>query len=225
MKRIDIKLVILITVILSLTSCQSIDMFLHPENYQLKNNSPMEKELIYDTVWISNVEGEIKEPTTAGLRPSKRLIFSSIGQSYTFQPGETIEVISQGTDFSNSTFDIETNEDTKDIKLTLVDKINSKVVLESKCQTVMRTGIDYVPKIEVSKGLSPEQIVVTPVFDNYCNPIGYQIRYGSTERGCRKEAKDILNRFQDCSKNKPANNIKTISDDCRLKSKLGIPCN
>mgnify|MGYP005821494989 CR=1 FL=1 len=224
MKKFDFKLVIFTAVMLTLTSCQSIDMFLHPENYMPRTNTPMEKELIYDTVWVSNVDGEIKE-SIAGIKPSKRLVFSRVGQSYTFKQGETIEVVSEGADFSNSTFDIETNEDTKDIKLTLVDKINSKVVLESKCQTVMRTGIDYVPKIEVSKGLSPEQIVVTPVFDNYCNPIGYQIRYGSTERGCRKEAKDILNRFQDCSKNKPANNIKTISDDCRLKSKLGIPCN
>jgi hypothetical protein len=223
MIKVNFKIVIIATIALFLTSCKSLDILLHPDNY-ISQNVPREKEYIYDTVVVSNDNGEMKESTLSGMKPSKQLIFSRIGQSYTFKPGETIEVVSAGADFSNSTFDIETNEDTKEITLKLVDKNNSKVLLESKCQTILRTGIDFVPQIEVAKGLSPEQIVVTPIFDDNCNSIGYQIRYGSTERGCTKEAKDILSRFQDCAKNKPIKNYRKISDDCRLKRKLGIPC-
>lgn len=214
------KVLFLISMLFILNSCKSVDMFVHPENY-ISRDTPREKEYIYDTIRISNYSGEIREAIT-GAKPNKQLIFSNIGQTYTFKSGESIEIISDGVDFSNTTFDIETNEETKEVKMKLVDKDFSKVYLDSKCQTIIRTGIEYVPKIEVAKGLDPEQIVVTPIFDNDCNRIGFQIRYGSTDRGCRKEASEVLARFKDCTKN-TSKNI-PIKDKCRLKRKLGIPC-
>jgi len=224
MKNIYFKIIFVISVILIFTSCQSIDMLLHPNNYTQKKN-PVIKEYIYDTVKISNFNGELTEPASPGIKPSKQLVFTETGQSYIFKPGETIEIISAGIDFGTSTFDIETNEDTKEIKLTLIDKNNAVVSLTSKCQTIVRTGIDFIPRIELAKDLNPEQVVITPIFDNNCIVIGYQIRYGSTERGCIKEAKEMLTRFQDCVKNPTkSTGSPKISSDCQLKRKLGIPC-
>ena len=208
--------------VLMLTSCKNLDLFFHPSDY-IPRDTPREKEYIYDTIRIYNNNGEIRDALT-GDKPSRQLIFTNIGQTYTFKSGDLVEIISDGVDFSKTTFDIETNEETNDIKLRLVDKDYSKVYLDSKCQTIRRTGIDYIPKIEVAKELKPEQIVVTPIFDDDCNKIGYQIRYGSVERGCKKEAKDVLEKFNECTKiiNPPK---PKILDKCRLKRKLGIPCN
>lgn len=194
------KILLIISIILLLNSCKSVDMFFHPDNY-ISRDTPREKEYIYDTIRISNSNGEIREASLTGIKPNKQLVFTSIGQTYNFKSGESIEIVSDGVDFSKTTFDIETNDETKEIKLKLVDKDFSKVYLDSKCQTIVRTGIEFVPKIEVAKGLDPEQIVVTPIFDDDCNRIGFQIRYGSTERGCRKEAKEVLDHFKDCAKN------------------------
>lgn len=224
MKNIYFKTFFVISVILIFSSCQSIDMILHPGNNTQKKN-PVIKEYIYDTIRISNSNGELRESAIPGIKPSKQLVFTETGQSYIFKPGETIEIISAGIDFGTSTFDIETNEDTKEIKLTVIDKNNAIVSLKSKCQTIIRTGIDFIPRIELAKDLNPEQVIITPIFDNNCIVIGYQIRYGSTERGCIKEAKEMLTRFQDCVKNPTkSTGIQKISPDCQLKRKLGIPC-
>lgn len=217
------NILLIFSVIFLLNSCKSVDMFFNPNNY-IPRDTPREKEYIYDTIRISNSSGEIREAAVSGIKPNKQLVFTSIGQTYTFKSGETIEIVSDGVDFSKTTFDIETNDVTKEIKLKLVDKDFSKIYLESKCQTIVRTGIDYVPKIEVAKGLDPEQIVVTPIFDDDCNRTGFQVRYGSSERGCKKEAKEVLSRFNDCAKKVNPPLPPPPCPECRLKRKLGIPC-
>lgn len=217
------KITVVISILLFLGSCKTVDMILHPNRY-IERDSPREKEYIYDTIRISNNQGQI-EDAVAGFKPQKQLIFTKIGQSYNFKSGESIEIISDGVDFSNTTFDIETDENTKEIKLKLIDKDISKVYLDKKCQTIIRTGIDFVPKVEVAKGLDPEQIIITPIFDNACNKMGYEIRYGSSESGCRKEAKKVLDDFKRCTNTTTPPPPPPPPPKCRLKRKLGIPCN
>jgi len=215
------KILLIFLIIFLLNSCKSWDILLNPDNY-IQRDAPIEKEIIYDTVivWINN-DG-INDPLP-GMKPTKQIIFTNIGQTFTFKTGETIKIVSDGIDFSKATFDIETNLETNDIILKLVDKDFSKVYLTHKCQVVLRTGIDFVPKIELARGLEPEQIVITPVFDDKCNKIGFQIRYGSVERGCKKEAAEVIKRFNACVKNK-LSKIKSENLDCGLRIKLGIPC-
>lgn len=216
---------------LLLSSCNSVDRVLHPNNY-IPRDTPLEKEYIHDTIRISNDQGKLINSNIAGFTPTKQLVFTSIGQTFNIKPGQSFEIVAENIDFSNTTFDIETNEATGEIKLKLVDKDFSKVKLEYKCQTILRTGIDFVPKIELADGLDPEQIVVTPVFDDNCKRIGFQIRYGSEERGCRKEAQEILDKFRNCSKNTSMNNSKNgnktkgslrLNGKKSLYRKLGIP--
>lgn len=213
---IKLKLLLPLLIMLLIGGCQSFDMFFNPGDY-MRRDTPREKEYITDTVFITNATGEIvNEPAP---KKAKQLVFENVGESCIFKPGETIEVISDGVDFSQYTFDIETSEENQDIKLTLVDKEATKVILTTKCQTIIRTGIEVVPKVEVAPGLKPEQIVCTPLFDDECQKIGYEIRYGSEERGCRKEAKPNLVKFRDCAKEKPNKSNKKP----RLLQKLGLP--
>lgn len=214
MKKI---LIICLITFTTLPGCRTFDMIFNPGDY-IPRDTPREKEYIYDTIFVANAQGEmvnaVPEPKKA-----KQLVFDKVGESCTFRPGETIEVISDGVDFSQYTFDIETSEENEDITLTLVDKDITKVILTSKCQTIIRTGIEVVPKVEVAPGLKPEQIVCTPLFDDDCQKIGYEIRYGSEERGCRKEAKPNLVKFRDCAKEKPNKSAK----NGKLNNKLALP--
>ena len=216
----------LLIIFLHLSSCKTIDMVLHPDRYiEIEKciDEPIVTIFKIDTVKIVNNSGIVNE-AIAGHPLTKQLKFTRIGQSYSFKSGESLEIISDGINFSNATFDIETNEVTKEIKLTLVDKNFSKVILTSKCQTIERYDISIIPKIEVAKGLDPEQIVVTPMFDDSCNKIGYQIRYGSEERGCGKVAKKVLKRFNECVDKGPTPPSGGISEKCRIRKKLGLPC-
>lgn len=210
-------------ILIFINGCKTTDMIFHPDDF-VKRDSPRQFVYIHDTITIYNDQGEITS-VLKGVPVNKKLVFTSVGESYTFKSGEAIEVIMDGIDFSVASFDIITDDNTEDITLKLVDKAFTKVKLESKCQTIVRTGIDYVPKIEIAQGLKPEQIVVTPIFDDSCYTIGYQIRYGSTERGCRKEAKEVLTRFKKCVEGKIYNGKRdNKKDPCRIKRKLGIPC-
>lgn len=224
-----IILFVLLSVSLSLVSCRSLDIILNPNNY-VKRDHPIEKEYIYDTVILNNNNGTLTASNKGitGIKPSRQLIFTNIGQSYTIKNGEVIEIISKGINFAQATFDVETNEETNEIKIKLVDKELTKIYIQKKCQSIIRTGINVIPKIEVAKDLNPEQIVITPIFDDICNVIGYQIRYGSVERGCKSEAAEVLKRFNECAqKTQTINNVSKIkiNERCRLRKKLGLPCN
>jgi hypothetical protein len=114
----------------------------------------------------------------------------------------------------------------------LVDKDFSKILLTKKCQTITRTGINYTPKVEVVEGLNPEQIIVTPIFDDQCYRIGYEVRYGSLERGCKEEGSKNYQKYK-CCRDKVAPTeacIKThiiidkVHPGCSLYRKLGLRC-
>lgn len=219
-----VKILLILTILLLANSCKTIDMVFNSDNY-IRRDGIRDVEIRYDTVWLNNNDGNVSNAVVAGIKPTKKIVFDKIGQSYTLYPDETIELITDGVDYNNAAFDIITDVSTKNITLKLIDKDNAKVILTKKCETVERFGIDFVPKIEVAEGLDPEQIVVTPLFDNNCIRTGYEIRYGSIESGCKKEAKNILKRFNDCTGKNQSKQKTKIKDDCKLLRKLGIPCN
>lgn len=218
------QLIIYSITILSLISCRTLDMIFHPEDYIKRDEHPTITEIIYDTVKVTNNEGNITTAVT-GL-PTKRVTFTKIGQNFTFKNGETVEILLLGVDLAKATFDIETNLETKEVTIKLVDRDFSKVFLSSKCQTIKRIGGFYVPKIEVSPDLKPEQIVITPLFDEDCQVNGVEIRYGSEERGCKEIAKKTLADFIRCSGNQKKLPSQTLQpkSPCSYLRKLGLPC-
>lgn len=220
----SMKVKFLLLILLStLISCRTFDMILHPNDYTKRDDNPTVKEIIYDTVKVINDNGNILTAVT-GL-PTKRIIFTKIGQSFSFKNGETVEIVLDGIDFAKVTFDIETDLETQDVTLKLVDRDFSKVVLTSKCHTIRRMGNLSIPKIEVASGLKPEQVVITPLFDNSCMVSGYEIRYGSEERGCKEAAKRTLSTFYDCTKGQNKQTIKSSTKSpCSYLRKLGLPC-
>lgn len=205
-----------------LSSCDAFyRTFPPPESIYVKRDKPLEKEIIYEKVYIQNDNGNLK--AVAGGNQTKEVTFTSFGQEYIFKKGETIAFNTSGIDFAIATFEYESIENSDNIIMRLVDKDRDKVKLEKKCQTIVRTGDDIIPKIELAENLSPEQVIVTPLFDDNCNKIGYEIRYGSTDSGCRNIALKNLKRFQDCKK--PPTPPTTPCNDASLCRKLGLqPC-
>ncbi len=224
MKNIIILALSLINGII-LNSCTSVDMFLHPSEYEkktIKIEPVITKEYLYDTVYIKNDGGEV----ISGVRPSRQLKFSKIGQIYKFQNGESIEVILDSIDMNTMTLDMVTDEATKEITLKLIHKDSARVFISERCQTVNRYNTNFIPKVELAKGVPMEQVVSTPICDDECNVIGYQIRYGAIQGGCRDmETTQIFRRFKDCQKDGKVSNAKSsskLTDRERLLRKLGF---
>jgi hypothetical protein len=194
-----------------------------------------QKEYIYlrDTIKVA-MNNDMLEEVYTGARVTKTIVFTDEGQSTTFKEGEPVELIFDGLDMSKYSLDIKHNRSTGEITFSVVDNEDTKVILTEKCEVVERRNTSYLPMIEVAEDLNPEQIIITPIFDNDCNQLGYQIRYGSEERGCRKVALPVLKRFSDCAnkfdRKKRINSKKKESpveinkNDCPEWLLFGVPC-
>lgn len=157
---------------------------------------------VYDTVKVEVVSGEV-QPVAGNRQAVKRIELSRIGQVAKFYQGEAIEIFFNGIDINNSTVQTTTNPETNEVILSIVDLNNSVVTLSNKCDVIEWKSVKQLPRIEVASNLRPEQIVITPLFDDNCNRTGYQIRYGSIERGCNQQAAVALRRFNKCTGTHP----------------------
>lgn len=199
------KIIIIILISYALFSCKSVPDF---------NNK---NSIINDTLSIKNINGEI----VSGINKSNPLIFSKIGQEYKFKNGEDVQLIISGIDMEDATFDIITDNLTKDVTIKLVDKRNSKVVFTKKCQTINRYNVESLPSIQINKNLPVEQVIFTPIFDDNCNLIGFQMRYGSQERGCNDSiTNEIYRKFIFCTDKDSYNyNNNNFFDDIKSENK------
>lgn len=188
--------------------------------------------IVYDTIRVKVDEyNNLRRTAMTGIPITKRAVFTGPDQEVTFQQGEQLELISDGIDFSQYSFDVRTDDETDEITIKVVDKQDSKVLLSKMCQTIERMNTDKIPEVEIADNLPPQQVVITPIVDEVCFVIGYQIRYGTLERGCRKNqrASEIYDSFNDCY---PNNNIKKIKKrkfeqkkhDCLEWILFGIEC-
>lgn len=129
------------------------------------------------------------------------VVFRSERDRAEFFVGDPIRIHAENIDFGNYTFKtvITKNQSGRDkVTMTLERVLENTIRLEEKCQTIFWNNPYYTPVIEISSALQPEQIVLTPVFNDNCRRIGYEIRYGSTERGCVKQAREKLEQFKRC---------------------------
>jgi len=99
------------------------------------------------------------------------------------------------------------------VRLEVIDIDEGTVKLENKCQVVNVYGFGEIPQVRLPAGATPEQVVVTPIVNERCEIYGYQIRYGSEERGCKQVAKEVLKRFQKCFSKTTANKKKPGAPD------------
>lgn len=124
----------------------------------------------------------------------------NVGDEIVIKYGESLFIVLDSLNPAAVTIESRIDEATKTVTLRVVDKSKDVVLLTHKCQVVDRVGggATSFPKIEVADGLSPEQVVVTPMCDDKNRLAGYSIRYGSEERGCQIQAQAALKSFHRC---------------------------
>jgi len=167
-----------------------------------------ESEIVKDTVFIQiSDDGEITyvDPTP-GLKKTSALVLKNNYDYVIFNSNEKIKLVVDGIDFCETTLKIEKFDDNEKIKITVVP-IDEEIILENKCQVQKWYDPYELPKISVNDKIingikaKDQQIVITPIYNKNCERIGFQIRYGSIERGCIKEGRKILNEFNKCNGN------------------------
>lgn len=129
-------------------------------------------------------------------------VFSSEKDSIEFYVGDTVVLEVRNVDFSRYTFmtrlDAEENKKIR-VKLTLQPLLGSVLFLDSMCQTVYWNNPYYTPVVQVAGSLDYEQVVYTPIFNELCIMVGYEVRYGSVESSiCGADAKRTIDEFSDC---------------------------
>ena len=132
----------------------------------------------------------------------QKAILEKIGDKVEFPVGQPFELIIQGINPDEMDLNYTFDEYKQIGYLSVVKKEEiRKVVLKDKCQ-VERIPPGALPLIEVANGIAKEQIIITPIFNNKkeCQFIGYEIRYGSQEKGCTSANVTI---FNECTKRKP----------------------
>jgi len=135
------------------------------------------------------------------VRGAATVSLSDPGDAVTMRMGEKVSLII--SDLNPDTEIIETviDDERGTVTLSVRDIRDNIVTLVRKCQTIDRIGTSNLPSIRLAEGMSAEQIIITPMCDATKNVIGYSIRYGSTARGCKAEARAALRAFERCREN------------------------
>lgn len=125
-------------------------------------------------------------------------VLANPGDEITLKMGGQVSTVILDIDPINEVVETVIDDDRGTICLRVASARKNVVRLEKKCQTIERIGVGPLPSVELADGLHPEQIVITPLCDGAQSVVGYSIRYGSTERGCRSEARAALREFERC---------------------------
>jgi hypothetical protein len=141
---------------------------------------------------------EVQE-AKAGVRVE---VLANPGDEITLKMGEQVRTVIADIDPDTEVVESVIDDDLGTICLRVASAKKNFVRLEKKCQTIERIGTGPLPSVELADGLHPEQIVITPLCDGAESVVGYSIRYGSEERGCRSEARSALRAFERCHGNR-----------------------
>lgn len=163
-------------------------------------------EIIRDTVVVQiNNDGEvIYLDAASNQKLQKAFVLRDNYDFITVNANEKFKLIVDGVDFCYSTLKIEKFDDNTKIKISIVP-LDEEIVLEDKCQVQKWYDPYTLPKITIKdkivggKKEKDNQIVITPLYNKNCERIGFQIRYGSIERGCAKEGRKVVDEFNKCN--------------------------
>ena len=172
-------------IMVGLCSCPSPKQTIKIKATKVKSDKPME---------ILAGEKIQKQPAKT------KLIFSNPGDTRRFKQNDIVEIETQGVDFQDNTFSYINDPNSDSITIALLPRDNCEVTLANKCEVFYWNDPLHIPKVSIDSNINPEQIVVTPVFNNTCDCVrtGYQIRYGSTGSGC--DDKGVIESLNKCKK-------------------------
>lgn len=146
------------------------------------------------------------------------LPFYSVGDKGMFKQGDIVEIKAYGIDFKKNTFCYIADPYSDSVLIILKSRTNNKIELAKKCDVINWNDPIEIPSIVVGSDLKPEQVIVTPLFNNKCERIGFQIRYGSTLRGCFKEGEEVINDFLKCAEKSKVNTDRSIASAAGSKT-------
>ncbi|MBU3679745.1 MAG: hypothetical protein FGM32_09095 [Candidatus Kapabacteria bacterium] len=151
-----------------------------------------------EVVKVTNIEGDISTEVVAGGAPQASMRLWREGDVAKIRNNTEANVDVSGFDPTSEVIVTEVVDGGNELVLRVAKKSNVKVRLSSKCQVYTIGNTDVLPPIEIAKGLDPQQVIITPLCDGVNSVIGYEIRYGAVDAGCRNAAKKGLERYRLC---------------------------
>lgn len=170
-----------------------------------------------EVVKVTNVEGDISTEVVAGRAPQASMRLWREGDVAKIRNNSEANVDVSGFDPESEVIVTEVLDGGNELVLRVAKKSNVKVRLSTKCQVYTIGNTDVLPPIEIAKGLDPQQVIITPLCDGVDSVIGYEIRYGSAEAGCRNAAKKGLERYRLCDERRTVR----VSGPCKY---FGVGC-
>lgn len=157
---------------------------------------PTEPAPVVDTVYMQVTTGGFEEvPQSAPTRTAK---LRGPGSAAMFRLGDPIALVFEGVNQDSHAIETSLDDESGMVTMRVLSKRDGTVNITKKCQTFVYSSLTDLPKITVASGLDPEQIIVTPLCDKYGDLYGYELRYGSVERGCNHNARRGLLQFSKC---------------------------
>lgn len=150
----------------------------------------------------------------------QKAILEKIGDKVEFPVGQPFKLIIQGINPDEMDLNYTFDENKQMGYLSVVKKEEiRKIKLYEKCQ-VIKVPPGNLPLIEIDGSIAKEQVIITPIFNNKkdCEFLGYEIRYGSQERGCRSSNVSIFNK---CTKDPSKGTSKLKNNDYWLEYLFG----
>lgn len=142
-------------------------------------------------------------PTSPTAGKIRYLIFQQPGDMYTVPSDVPIHLIFDHVDLDRSVLVVSENSEEGTYTFSLQSRTDLTITLSKKCQVTEVFNVTELPRIKVTPAMSREQVVITPILDvKTCSVKGFQIRLGTTERGCRSsKTQAYLDRLQRCRGN------------------------
>jgi hypothetical protein len=156
-----------------------------------------------EIVQVSNQDGELATSALAGLQPNSDSRLWSEGDIVRVANGRAINIDLSGFNPDREVIVTEVGSNGSELLLRVAKKSTAKIIFTSKCQVFTIGNTDVLPPIEIAKGLALQQVIITPLCDGVNSVIGYEIRYGSAEAGCRSNARNGIRKFKLCTERLP----------------------
>jgi len=183
----NIILIVILVNLLILPGCK---------NLQQKKANSEETTIIKGVV---NKDGDFTErKAKAGELPKQYL--SGLNDEVSFEAGKPFELVISDfdPDFYDVRYTFDDNSKTGSFKVVNKEE-NDVIILKNKCERI-NVGPGKLPEIKIDQAAPKEQVIITPRYNKECEFLGYEIRFGSTTRGC-KDGK-YLKPLSDCRSEK-----------------------
>ncbi len=171
------------------------------------SRSSKDKNYVRDTVFVEiDNDGPVmlqNQGSPGELTYKEPIVFNKIGQEKQLNLGDKVEFIFDGISPQDADFNYTIHPEKGIVKIKLVKRgtIPDVVSFDEVCQIIIVGRGDNFPRFEVKDTLiGKQQLIVTPVVNDDCEVIGYELRYGSIDDANCLTGRKNLRRFQNCMK-------------------------